>query len=224
MSHREEVPITGRKRFVGVNRAQEQRLGKAAFEQLKVEQKRNVVMDNKKEIERILARLSKESGIPEFQDMKWNVMVLRNPTPNAFVLPGGYCVVHTGIFQVAKNVDGLATVLSHEAAHVLARHGAERMSSGFILMPLVLLVSSVFSLPVTWVQAVAQLLLMLPNSRLQESEAGNGKGCECCLTNINTRRRNWCCVDGARLHLRSARSSVVLEALWEDYGAAGGAD
>ncbi len=75
--------------------------------------------------------------------------------------------------QVAQNIDGLATVLSHEAAHVLARHGAERMSSGFILMPLVLLVSSVFSLPVSWVQAAGQLLLMLPNSRLQESEAGN---------------------------------------------------
>ena len=36
--------------------------------------------------------------------------------------------VFTGILKVTKNEDGLATVMGHEVAHALQRHGAERMS------------------------------------------------------------------------------------------------
>ncbi len=147
--HREEVPITGRKRFLNLSRQNELRLGKSAFEQVERESRRSLVEDNKKTIEQILSRLSRSSGIRGFEDTKWRVLVIDNPTPNAFVLPGGFCVVYTGIFKVAKNVDGLATVLSHEAAHVLARHGAERVSKSFVLLPLALFVSSFFGLPVS---------------------------------------------------------------------------
>jgi predicted Zn-dependent protease len=147
--HREPVPITGRKRFLNLTRQHELRLGKTAFEQVQRESRKLIVQDNKKTIEEILARLSKSSGIEGFKDTKWNVLVINNPTPNAFVLPGGYCVVFTGIFKVAKNVDGLATVLSHEAAHVLARHGAERVSKSFVLLPFLLLASAFFGIPVS---------------------------------------------------------------------------
>ena len=53
---------------------------------------------------------------------------------NAFVIPGGYVFVHSGILDVTQNDDGLAAVLGHEIAHNLAKHPAEKMSSSILLM------------------------------------------------------------------------------------------
>jgi predicted Zn-dependent protease len=63
--------------------------------------------------------------------LRWEVTVFEDPTPNAFALPGGKIGVHTGLFQVARNQDQLATVLGHEVAHVLAQHANERVSTQF---------------------------------------------------------------------------------------------
>jgi predicted Zn-dependent protease len=41
---------------------------------------------------------------------------------NAFVLPGGFIFVHTGLLKVAETESELAGALSHEIAHVAARH------------------------------------------------------------------------------------------------------
>jgi len=60
---------------------------------------------------------------------EWEVVVFEDPTANAFALPGGKIGVHTGLLQVAENQDQLATVIGHEVAHVLAGHGAERVSA-----------------------------------------------------------------------------------------------
>lgn len=49
-------------------------------------------------------------------------------TVNAFALPGGGVFVYRGILKVAKTEEQLAAIMGHEIAHVLARHGAERMS------------------------------------------------------------------------------------------------
>lgn len=56
-------------------------------------------------------------------------------------------MVYTGIFPVCQDVDGLATVLAHEAAHVLARHGAERVSKALFVLPFAMLLSGALGLP-----------------------------------------------------------------------------
>ena len=43
-------------------------------------------------------------------------------------MPGGKIAVFTGILDVAKNEDGLATIMGHEIAHAVAKHSVERMS------------------------------------------------------------------------------------------------
>src|SRR5262245_61148271 len=55
-------------------------------------------------------------------------VVIRAREPNAFVTPNGKIVVFAGLLPIAKNEAGLAAVLGHEVAHVVARHGAERAS------------------------------------------------------------------------------------------------
>lgn len=54
--------------------------------------------------------------------------LVKDPTLNAFALPGGYIGVHTGLIVTAQNESELAAVLAHEIAHVTQRHVA-RMAS-----------------------------------------------------------------------------------------------
>lgn len=66
-------------------------------------------------IEKIVNNLSRNinSFIPDSK-FSFQVFVIENNEPNAFVLPGGQIFVNTGIISFAQNDDALATVLSHE--------------------------------------------------------------------------------------------------------------
>ena len=68
-----------------------------------------------------MARVSNVGGNPEF-------IVIEDPSPNAFVLPGAKVAVHTGMFSIATSNDELAAVLGHEMGHVVAKHANERAS------------------------------------------------------------------------------------------------
>lgn len=48
--------------------------------------------------------------------------VLRDPSINAFALPGGFVFVHTGLINLADTESELASVLAHEIGHVTQRH------------------------------------------------------------------------------------------------------
>jgi predicted Zn-dependent protease len=54
--------------------------------------------------------------------------LVKDPTLNAFALPGGYIGVHTGTIISAQSESELAAVLAHEIAHVTQHHVA-RMAS-----------------------------------------------------------------------------------------------
>jgi Zn-dependent protease with chaperone function len=59
------------------------------------------------------------------------VYIIRQPVPNAFVTPAGQICVFEGLLSLLKTEDQLAAVLSHELAHSVARHIAEKMSAFF---------------------------------------------------------------------------------------------
>jgi predicted Zn-dependent protease len=54
---------------------------------------------------------------------------VRDPTINAFALPGGFVGVHTGLLTAAENESEVASVLAHEIAHVTQRHIARLIGS-----------------------------------------------------------------------------------------------
>ena len=58
----------------------------------------------------------------------WEFAVFEDDTVNAWVLPGGKVGFYTGILGIMDNDDQVATVMGHEAGHVVGRHGAERYS------------------------------------------------------------------------------------------------
>ncbi|MGA8004525.1 MAG: M48 family metalloprotease, partial [Burkholderiales bacterium] len=53
---------------------------------------------------------------------------MRDPTINAFALPGGFVGVNTGLINIADNESELASVLAHEITHVTQRHIARLLS------------------------------------------------------------------------------------------------
>ena len=63
----------------------------------------------------------------------FTIKVVDSNDVNAFALPGGFLYVNRGLLEAAENEAELAGVLSHEIAHVTARHGIEQMSKGQLL-------------------------------------------------------------------------------------------
>jgi len=58
---------------------------------------------------------------------EYRVRVVEGSTVNAFALPGGQIVVYTGLLREAASAEQVAGVLAHEMAHVVRRHGMQRI-------------------------------------------------------------------------------------------------
>lgn len=65
------------------------------------------------------ARLS-GSGAGGRQDFEF--FAIRDPSINAFALPGGFIGVHTGLISASDSESEIASVIAHEMAHVTQRH------------------------------------------------------------------------------------------------------
>jgi len=70
-----------------------------------------------------MAKLAASSEQP---GLRYQVTVLNSPAINAFALPSGRLYVTRGLLALANDTSELASVLSHEMAHVIARHAASR--------------------------------------------------------------------------------------------------
>lgn len=125
----EEVPVSGRRRFNFIPTKIEEALGESTVEEIKQQYAGHFLSDSdprtrmvKKVLERLLPFAFKEGkGLSE---MAWEVHVIDSPEQNAFVVPGGKVFVFTGILPHCRDEDGVAAVLGHEIAHVVAHHTA----------------------------------------------------------------------------------------------------
>ncbi len=118
---------TGRNQLILVGDAQMQQMGIDSFQQLKSTTK--ISKDkNKIQYVRCVANHIIQALPQEWSGRDWEVVVFEDDSANAFALPGGKIGVHTGLLDVAETQSQLAAVIGHEITHVLARHGAERVS------------------------------------------------------------------------------------------------
>ena len=67
-------------------------------------------------VNEIGARLTKDS----LYQYRFHVAV--DKSVNAYAMPGGFIVVHTGLLDLATSADEVAGVLAHEVSHVEKRH------------------------------------------------------------------------------------------------------
>jgi predicted Zn-dependent protease len=126
-------------------------------------------------IVKTVARLVAASEQPE---LKYQVTVLNSPAINAFALPNGHIYVTRGLVALANDEAELASVLSHEMGHVIARHGAIREEQARQAAIVAHVVTDVLDDPAAGALALAKSKLTLANfSRAQELEAdGIGVG------------------------------------------------
>ena len=111
-------------------------------------------------------------------DVKYRVTILNSPAINAFALPSGQLYVTRGLIALANDRSELASVLSHEIAHVIASHAAIREDQARRVALVEGVVNQVLSDPETGALALAKSKIALASfSRSQEFEA-DGIGVE----------------------------------------------
>ncbi|RHZ65170.1 chaperonin-containing T-complex subunit CCT8 [Aspergillus thermomutatus] len=170
----ETVEMTGRRRFNCVSSHQELRMGQESYQEVLRSTRGKILPENHPltvMVNRVLRRLIPQAPI---EGADWRVHVIKDDgMVNAFVLPGGKVFVYTGILPICKDEDGLAAVLGHEIAHVVAHHPAERMSNNILTVGAVFLISMLFDISGQIPSLLLNLMYSLPNSRTQEAEADN---------------------------------------------------
>lgn len=102
---------------------------------------------------------------------EFRLLVIDDPTINAFALPGGQLAIHTGLISKASSADEIAGVLGHEIAHVTERHSLRQMISTIGLLALVQTVLGDVSALVAAAAKGGADLLVLSFSREAETEA-----------------------------------------------------
>jgi len=181
------VPLTGRKQLSLVSESEVMSMSLSQYDQFI---KSNKISLNKAETDRVrrvgnkiavaVEQYFKDKGLTSYLDgYKWEFNLIEDKTVNAWCMPGGKVVVYTGILPLIRNDAQLATVMSHEIAHAVARHGGERMSEQLVAQGAGIALSVALAQKPKETQQLAmaafgmgsQLGYLLPFSRTHEYEA-----------------------------------------------------
>lgn len=166
------TPYTNRRQLMIVSEGEEDQMGLQAYDETL---KKSKVVEGPDAVllRNVGQRIAKVADRPDF---KWQFALIDDPkNVNAFCLPGGRVAFYTGILPITKDETGLAVVMSHEVAHALARHGAERVSEGMVKSGVTQVAVGTGLIKNEAQLQVAMLAYgvagELPHSRAQESEA-----------------------------------------------------
>ncbi|MBI9033768.1 MAG: M48 family metallopeptidase [Bacteroidales bacterium] len=110
---------------------------------------------------------------------QWEYNVVKDNQVNAWAMPGGKIVFYEGIMPICNDETGIAVVMGHEIAHIISKHGNERMTQGLLAqmggialdMALEKEPEQTRNLFMAAYGVGAQVGMMLPYSRTHEKEA-----------------------------------------------------
>lgn len=179
------VPITGRRSLSLVSNEQLISLSDDAYDEIIRDAKLSNDQQVIAQVHRVGGNIAEateeylEANGYSTEGYNWEFNVIEDETANAFAMPGGKIAVYTGILPIAGGDDGLAVVMAHEVAHVLAGHANERYSQALLAQAggtaLNVAVGEDAGMSGALLQqlygAGVQVGALLPFSRLQESEA-----------------------------------------------------
>ena len=183
------APITDRRQLKIIPESKLNAQAARIYEKVKEKEKMsddintlNEIMDIGKRMEESIAEYFYSTGIDDpTTNFDWEYILIDNKkVKNAWCMPGGKIAIYTGILDVTKNTNGLASVMGHEIAHAVAKHSVERASRGALLQTGTSLID-IFTggklgqinqaTGMNTVGLLSQIGIMNPFSRTQESEA-----------------------------------------------------
>jgi predicted Zn-dependent protease len=176
----QQVPVTGRSQFILVDESEVASLSAAEFAKMKklpADPRLPKLREIGLKIVAAARRDDKAGVLPPAS--RWEFAIIDDKSPNAFAMPGGKIGFNTGMFAFAPTDDDIAVIMGHEVAHVICRHGSERVSQvmGVAIAAAVAdeaTKNSSAKTRGTWMAAVgigAQYGILLPFSRSHESES-----------------------------------------------------
>lgn len=142
---------------------EEAKLGRASFDSMKFRLKLRDTGPAYEAVQDIGKRLTQGSKYT------YEFHVVEDGTLNAFAMPGGIVVVHTGLIKATKRPEELAGVLAHEVQHVEQRHSLQGMVKNLGLRAVWAMVTG--DIGGTLAGRAAQQLTSLKFSRDAETEA-----------------------------------------------------
>ena len=155
----------------------EKKLGKEFYEKLE----KSGALSNNVRVNAYISRLGNHllSVMPR-SPFEYRFSVVDSSAINAFATPGGYVYVNRGLVNLVENESELASVLSHEIAHVHARHVASivEKSQKINIATLVAILAGAFlggggdaTAAITGFSVAAATAMNLKYSREHEEEA-----------------------------------------------------
>ncbi len=109
-----------------MSKSQEVDLGQQAATDIEKENKIVTSGAQYEQLQRVAARILPLAR--RDYDVPFSVKLIDNKQVNAFALPGGPIYFYTGLLNLASSDDEIASVLGHEATHVVKRHSVKQIS------------------------------------------------------------------------------------------------
>ena len=183
------VPITDRKQLKIIPESKLNAQAAAIYEKIKKQEKLskdtktlNEIKDIGKKMEDSISQYFSDAGMVDpTSNFNWEYILIENKkVRNAWCMPGGKIAVYTGMLEITKNTNGLASVMGHEIAHAVAKHSVERASRAVLVNTSTQLIDIFTGGKLSQVNRVtgmntvgllSQIGIMNPFTRNQESEA-----------------------------------------------------
>ena len=136
------APITERKQLKLLPEHTLNRQAAQIYEKVKLKTKLSTDKNKLQEIKDIGAKTEKAISAyfesinvqDPTSNFQWEYILIDNDkVKNAWCMPGGKIAIYSGILNVTKNKNGLASVMGHEIAHAVAKHSVERASRALVL-------------------------------------------------------------------------------------------
>lgn len=99
-------------------------LGAEAAEDI---EKSVILVEDEEKLAKLQAMIDQVAAASPRPEIEYRIKIVATPGVNAFVLPGGYVYVTTGLMGMVESDDELMGVLCHEVAHNVQQHAITRM-------------------------------------------------------------------------------------------------
>jgi len=171
-----------RSQFMMISAAQIERISASSFDQqAKAAQKKNILIASGPQYERlktIANRLIPQTAVfrDDTHSWNWGLQLIDSPLVNATCAPGGRITFYSGIINKLNLTDDeIAAIMGHEIAHAVREHGRERVSQAMaqnVIANVALAAAGAGSAQsIDAANQIMQYVLVLPNSRQNETEA-----------------------------------------------------